>query len=65
MTKYVHIVQVHPLENGEINVDTVVEEKEFDSWEKAQQWVNLFNYPITELRAFYCGRVNDATGELE
>jgi hypothetical protein len=64
MTKFVHIVQVHPVEQGLPNLHKVKFEQEFDTWEEAVHWVNLFNYPATELQAVYLGCVNDETGEL-
>lgn len=69
MTKYVHIVQVHPIENGEPNLHKVKEEKEFESHFNALTWVDIRNGRAEqkgeELKAVYLGRVNDATGELE
>lgn len=71
MTKYVHIVQVHPVELGEPNTVKVVTEYEFDNLTDANQWIETYNlnpkqdrhgYPT---QAVYRGRVNDATGELE
>ena len=64
MTKFVHIVQVHPVELGEPNLHKVKMEQEFDTWEEAVHWVRLFNYPETDVKAVYLGCVNDATGEL-
>jgi hypothetical protein len=65
MTQFVHIVYVHPVENGEPNLSKVKMEQEFDTWEEAVHWVRLFNYPETDVQAVYLGRVNDETGELE
>jgi hypothetical protein len=71
MTKYVHIVQVHPVENGEVNGYKVRSEKEFTNREEAVMYVDWFNTrqlvdPMLErTKAVYLGRVNDATGELE
>ena len=74
MTKYVHIVQVHPVELGEPNLSKVVREIEFDGpagKEAAERYVELYNaHPEPDrhngpTRAVYLGRVNDATGELE
>jgi len=39
MTKYVHIVYVHPVELGEPNLAKVNEEKEFDTWKQAMGYV--------------------------
>jgi hypothetical protein len=64
MTKFVHIVQVHPVYNGILQTHKVKFEQEFPTKEEAVHWVNLFNYPATELQAVYYGCVNDATGEL-
>ena len=70
MTKYVHIVQVHPVENGEPNLYKVKWEKEFDDFEDAEFYIETFKINQTlgknvVLQAVYHGRVNDATGELE
>ena len=71
MTRYQHIVQVHPVEQGEPNLSKVVAENEFDTKADADQWIEVYNlnpkqdrhgYPT---RAVYCGRVNTETGELE
>ena len=69
MTTYKHIVQVHPVENGEPNLNKVRDEQEFDTLEEAQKCVEDYNRwaPISMIakKAVYRGRVNDATGELE
>lgn len=71
MTKYVHIVQVHPVENGEPNLYKVKDEMEFETKTQADAWIKIFNdiektyNPKVEFQAVYLGRVNDATGELE
>ena len=65
MTKFVHIVYVHPVELGEPNLHKVVMEQEFDTWEEAENWVRLFNYPETDVKAVYLGRVNHETGKQE
>ena len=69
MTKYVHIVQVHPVENGEPNLHKVKREEEFEhQWQadKCVEWLNQdYEAHGKELKAVYVGRVNDATGELE
>jgi len=66
MTKYVHIVYVHPVELGEPNLAKVNEEKEFDTWKQAMGYVEHFNaHAKGGVEAVYYGRVNDATGELE
>jgi len=71
MTRFVHIVYVHPVELGEPNLHKVVEEQEFETKEHAEAWVNTFNTPNYRVdkgypayRAVYLGCVNDATGEL-
>jgi hypothetical protein len=74
MPKFVHIVQVHPVENGEPNLHKVKEEFEFETEEKAKEFIAEFNefqrHWINEVRkpepvkAVYLGCVNDATGEL-
>lgn len=65
MTKYVHIVQVHPVENGEPNLYKVKEEFEYDNKEDAEAIVWHWNETWKDTKAVYLGRVNDATGELE
>jgi hypothetical protein len=68
MTKYSHIVQVHPVELGEPNLSKVVLEKEFESHFNALNWVEIRNGRAEQkgeaLKAVYLGCVNDATGEL-
>jgi hypothetical protein len=68
MTKFVHIVQVHPVELGEPNLHKVELEREFRLKEEAERWVELYNDNEkifgNEDRAVYYGCVNDATGEL-
>ena len=67
MTKYVHIVQVHPVENWEPNLSKVRKEKEFDTKEAADAWIEHYNDSrgLHVYEAVYLGRVNDTTGELE
>ena len=67
MTTYRHIVQVHPVENGEPNLHKVLLEREFENKIRADNWITSFNEFEQEdaERAVYLGRVNDATGELE
>lgn len=70
MTKYFHIVQVHPVENGEPNTHKVVDELEFGTRVEANDWLEFFNHnPVADRHgcktvAVYTGRVNDETGEL-
>ena len=65
MTRFVHIVQVHPVENGKPNTYKVKLEREFETEEKALGWIEGFNELCGDgQRAVYMGRVNDATGEL-
>ncbi len=66
MTKYKHIVQVHPLENGKPNLYKVLLEKEFTTKQQADNFILLFNTPDIKLyvEAAYLGCVNDETGEL-
>lgn len=71
MTKYIHIVQIHPVQLGKPNLAKVVEEREFDNVDDARFFRMDYNqnpkqdrhgYPT---QAVYHGRVNDETGELE
>jgi hypothetical protein len=76
MTKYVHIVQVHPVELGKPNLSKVKAEREFATVELANAFVKYYNHLGAQLRrdygakhvpnqkAVYYGCVNDATGEL-
>jgi len=68
MTKFVHIVYVHPVENGLPNLHKVELEREFETKEEAERWAELYN-DIEKIfgnedRAVYLGCVNNATGEL-
>ena len=71
MTKYVHIVYVHPVENGEPNLHKVRLEWESESKEEVDTYIDRYNRMNNmpglseETVAVYYGRVNDATGELE
>lgn len=69
VTKYFHIVQVHPVELGEPNLHKVKAEREFASKEAAEAYVLAYNKNfdagIREHKAVYLGRVNHETGELE
>jgi hypothetical protein len=64
----VHIVYVHPVENGEPNRHKVLLKREFTSKEDADRWVNLYNsidaHLPTEDKAVYHGCVNAKTGDL-
>ena len=68
MTKLVHIVQVHPVENDLPNLHKVMYEFEFDTKEEADDLVVRFNeakhHQELMKQAVYLGCVNDATGEL-
>ena len=65
MTTYKHIVQVHPVENGEPNLYKVKQEKEYDTKNGALAAVMDYNLIHKKTQAVYHGRVNDETGELE
>ena len=64
MTKFIHIVYVHPVENGEPNLYKVKMEKEFDEKRLADRFIDTFNAGSIKQKAVYVGCVNDATGEL-
>lgn len=70
MTKFFHIVQVHPVELGQPNLAKVRIEKEFQDKEEAEMYIDWYNTrrtvdPMLERRvAVYYGCVNDETGEL-
>ena len=64
MTKFVHIVQVHPVENGEPNLSKVKQEKEYDTKYGALAAVMDYNLIYKKTCAVYVGCVNTETGEL-
>jgi hypothetical protein len=69
MTKFVHIVYVHPVELGEPNLHKVKREEEFWTRAEAREWTLAFNegqelVRTDRLEAVYLGCVNDETGEL-
>mgnify|MGYP006284051069 CR=1 FL=1 len=67
MTKYFHIVQVHPVYNGILQTHKVRWEFEFETMEEADTFIADYNKGATDLGAFtaiYYGCVNDETGEL-
>ena len=74
MTKYFHIVQVHPVELGEPNLHKVKAEREFETEAEAKRWVEYYNTlgdnmrkqgaVLPDQKAVYLGCVNDETGEL-
>ena len=63
--RYVHIVQVHPVELGLPNLHKVKHEIEFPTKDTAMEYILNFNTPGAPLEAVYLGRVNHETGELE
>jgi hypothetical protein len=67
--RYVHIVQVHPVELGLPNLYKVKTEREFNTQESAEAYVLAYNKNfdagIRAHKAVYLGRVNHETGELE
>jgi len=64
VTRYVHIVYVHPVYDGILQTHKVVKEMEYSEYEFAEAAVNHYNETATQTRAVYYGCVNDATGEL-
>jgi hypothetical protein len=64
MSQFVHIVYVHPVENGEPNLSKVKFEAEFRNKHIAETFIEEHNAEITTLKAVYYGCVNDETGEL-
>ncbi len=67
MPKYVHIVQVHPVENGVINLSKINTEHEFDNMDAVNTFILDCNEYLNsaKVKAVYFGQVNDLTGELE
>ena len=68
MTKLVHIVYVHPVELGEPNLHKVELEREFETKEEADYFIELYEIMNKTAhlgeQAVYYGCVNDETGEL-
>ncbi len=64
MTKFVHIVQVHPVYDGIVQTHKVKTEFEFATQEAAEDAIELWNDSVTNTKAVYLGGVNDETGEL-
>jgi hypothetical protein len=65
MTKFVHIVYVHPVEQGKPNLHKVKREEEFADFHQAMRWIRDYNLARSDdTQAVYLGCVNDATGEL-
>jgi hypothetical protein len=68
MTKFVHIVYVHPVEQGLPNLHKVKDEREFADKTRADRWIKTFNELAQDEKepyvAVYYGCVNDETGEL-
>ncbi len=66
MTKYFHIVQVHPVYDGILQTHKVKQEFEFVTKAEAEDYIDAFNEPVNgfNYKAVYLGCVNDETGEL-
>jgi hypothetical protein len=66
--KYLHIVQILSVENGEPNLNAVLKEKEFVDPAEANQYIKEFNIAAdingVQKQAVYLGLVNTETGEL-
>jgi hypothetical protein len=62
-----HIVQVHPVANGDPSLSEFEYEWKFDTIEEANKAIKTVNggHFKNEFKAVYLGRVNDITGELE
>lgn len=65
MSQFVHIVYVHPVENGLPNLHKVKYEQEFDTVYQAEFWIEEFNKAAGDnpVKAVYYGCVNDEPGE--
>jgi len=68
MNKYFHIVQVHPVENGKINLTDVTFAAKYSTKEEASAYIEWFDNKRAPTKSFfkavYRGYVNDETGEL-
>ncbi len=66
MTRYVHIVQVHPVYDGILQTHKVKQEFEFVTKAEAEDYIDAFNDAVQgfNYKAVYLGCVNDLTGEL-
>ncbi len=66
--KYLYIVQILSVENGEPNPNAVLKEKEFVDPAEANQYIKEFNIAAdingVQKQAVYLGLVNTETGEL-
>ena len=64
MAKYVHIVQIHPVSYGKVNLNQVMVEREFKTKKEALVYAQEKNMSILNIHtlAIYHGRVNVATG---
>ena len=60
---YTHVVQVHPMENGEPNLHKVEKEFEYNDLESAEICIQHWNETATHTKAVYTGCVNNASGE--
>ena len=67
MTTFAHLVQIHPIEMGEPNLDKVEHEEEFKTLKEAEIYYWRYNSNpehAGSTRAVYQGRVNCTTRKL-
>ena len=73
MTKYKHIVYVHPVANSKPNLHKVEHENEFETEYDAKVFIMDYNLIYKKTQAVYYGEVNtdfyskvtDSTGEIK
>jgi hypothetical protein len=69
--RHVHVLAIHPVENGEPNLNKVMHKQEFPTRDIAMGHVLNFNKnsqlntgPGTKMAAMYHSRIDNATGEI-
>jgi len=65
MSKFVHLVYIHTTEDGLIDDNDIVGEREFDTRYLAEFWIEEFNKSAGDnpIKAVYYGCVSDEPGE--
>jgi hypothetical protein len=65
MSKFVHLVYIHTTEDGLIDDNDIVGEREFDTRYLAEFWIEEFNKAAGDnpIKAVYYGCVSDEPGE--
>lgn len=61
---YTHVVRIHTMENGELNLHKIVKEIEYSELESAENCIEHWNETAIHTKAIYLGCVNNATGDI-